>query len=227
MHDDKSRLQKVLELLPEWFIREFLGYYLHNIYFHYAYLERLERFDVEKDEIMLEFSNPKVREKFETLKSKFDSLDAFLSQHFSIPRIHYKAYENPPYLYLEPRLHHNFYHSEGEQSEYTDEARNEFEGLCDKLKSLKNEFWDAYVGFLRVAKEANNMTKNKWWDTTWFQVSMVILAVLGLLGFGGWTFYYNNVRTDIQGDVISGDKYNQDVDTVNNFFTPTSTNLDE
>ncbi len=226
MHDDKSRLAKVLELLPEWFIREFLGYYLFNIYYPYGYIERLERFDTDKDEIMLEFSNRKINAKFEILKRKFESLNEFLVNHFSVPRAHYKAYENPPYLYLEPRLHHNFFHSElGGQQDYTDEMRSEFNRLAAELNVQREEFWEAYRDFLRTAK-ADSSVWSRWWDTSWFNLSMGALAILGVLGIGGWTYYRSSVQNNIQGDVVGGDQYNQNIDTLN-FFSPTSTNSTE
>lgn len=92
---------------------DLVNYYLYNAYYPREYNEVIDKYVVRKKEILSEFSNSKINNFYLLLNQSFDTLRRFLTDHFSIPNNHYEMHKNPPFLYLEPSLHHNFRLSEG------------------------------------------------------------------------------------------------------------------
>ncbi len=142
--DDKSRLVKVLRLLSEKFVDDLVCYYLYNAMYPQEINTILSEYAEHKKEILSEFSNPKIDAAYINLNKSFDVLTKFLTEHFWTPNVHYKMYKNPHFLYLEPRIHHNF------------GGENKDPMLWDKYKSeldkIANEFEKSYKDFIKTAK---------------------------------------------------------------------------
>ena len=136
MLDDKLRFDKVIEFLPEKFVDDFVCYYLYNASYPKEINVNLLKYAEYKKEILSEFSNLQINIAYINLNKSFDLLYKFLIDHFS--------YENPPFYYLEPRIHHNF------------GGRNKNPIMWDKYKSeldkIADEFEKAYKSFIRIAK---------------------------------------------------------------------------
>lgn len=143
--DDKMRFAKVLEFLPEKFIDDFVRYYLWNANYPVEINKILLKYDEHKKEILSEFSNSKINDVRINFNKSFDVLIKFLTEHFYIPNDHHKMYKNPPFYYLEPRVHHNF---GGENKDSI--LWNKYKSELDKIT---NEFEEAYKNFIKIAKD--------------------------------------------------------------------------
>lgn len=142
--DDRSRFAKVLNLLPEEFIDNFIRYYLDNAYYPKEINEILSEYIAYKQSLLSEFSNSKINESYAQLNKSFDILTKFLFEYFWTPADQYKMYKNPPFFYLKPDIHHNF------------GGENKNPILWDKYKrnldKIANEFRTAYNDFIKVVK---------------------------------------------------------------------------
>ena len=143
--DDKIRLATVLKFLPEKFIDDFVRYYLFNANYPVEKNEIFIKYTEYKNEILSEFSNSKINNAYINFNKSFDVLTKFLAEHFYIPNAHYKMYKNPPFFYLEPRIHYNF---DGENKDST--LWNKYKSKLDKIA---NEFEETYKSFIKIAKD--------------------------------------------------------------------------
>lgn len=179
--DDKSRFITILELLPEKFVDNFVCDYLYNAYYPTEFNKTLQEYSEHKKEILSEFANPKINESYTNLNKSFDALKKYLISHFSKPKQHYEMYKEPPFFYLEPRIHHNF--AEGDDiSEKSSQLWDEYANTLDKLA---DDFRKAYKDLVKIAKkeiEQKETIKNKWWEKTWMQMIMLLGAIAGIIG---------------------------------------------
>lgn len=98
-----------------------------------------------ENEILSEFSNVKINTSRSKLNDSFNALRNFLIDHFYIPNSHYEMYKNPPFFYLEPRIHHNF---GGENKDPI--LWNRYKSELDRIAE---EFEGAYKDFVKTAKK--------------------------------------------------------------------------
>lgn len=143
--DDKSRFLMVLEYLPEKFVDDSVCCYLYNAYYPVGMNEIIFGYDEYKRTILSEFLNPEISVPYIKFNKSFDMLKDFLSEHFWIPNDHYEMYKNPPFFYLEPRIHHNF-SGENENSVLWSKYKNELDKIADELE-------EAYKSFIKIAKK--------------------------------------------------------------------------
>ena len=142
--DDKMRFVTILKFLPEKFVDDFVNYYLWNAKYPVEANEILFKYAEYKKEILSEFSNSKINDARINFNKSFDVLTKFLTDHFWIPNQQYEMHKNPPFFYLEPRIHHNF------------GGKNMNPILWHKYKSelekIANEFKETYKNFIKIAK---------------------------------------------------------------------------
>lgn len=189
--NDESKLERILNLLPEAFVEDFVNYHLYNGFYPWDYVTTLDGFNAVKNEVMLEFHDEKANKKFQNLKEEFNRLNEFLLTHFSIPHVHYQMHEDPPFLYIEPRIHHNFRLSEGGYHEDVASDSREWNRLRGELNGLAENFFNAYRTFLRVAS-LRISKKGSAWSKFWFwifdHIAQLVFGLLlaGLVFWIGW-----------------------------------------
>jgi len=178
--DDKSRFISFLELLPEKFVNDFVNYYLFNAYYPREHNVILDKYNDRKSEIMSEFSNTKINESYRDLNNTFDVLRKFLINHFDIPNDHYKMYENPTFLYLDPRSHHNFRISYGAKEEDTEKDSMEWNKLKSELDNLAENFERAYKDFIKMAKKKLEIGEGEGSHLKWAKqhVTEIVIGVI-------------------------------------------------
>lgn len=160
--DDKSRFIGVLEFLPEKFVDDLICCYLYNAYYPTEMDRVISAYREYKRTILSEFSNVKINVSYAKLNESFDVLTEFLSKHFWIPDDHYEMYKNPPFFYLEPKIHHNFRFSEGSMEEGRERDFKEWNRYKKELDSCATNFEEAYRDFVKVSKqEIEQYNENK------------------------------------------------------------------
>lgn len=152
--NDKSRFAAVLEYWPESFIDNFVNYYLYNAFYPAELNKVLWAYSKHKKESLATFSKLKIQDTYHQFNNAFDVLEKFITSHFYIPEAHYKGYENPPFCYLEPKLHHNFRISEGGTPEDKEKDSREWDKYKSDLDKYAKNFEMAYKNFLKVARMA-------------------------------------------------------------------------
>lgn len=184
--DDKSRFLAILELLSEKFVDDFVNYYLHNAYYPREYSPTLDMYARKKDEVLSAFESKKIEVARNQLNGTFDELNRFLINNFSTPNEHYRMHKNPPFLYLAPRIHHNFRLSEGGNTQDATKDSNEWNKLKQETDALAENFEKAYKNFVKIVKkeiESGQETKKKWWEKSWVQIVALIGALASIIGF--------------------------------------------
>jgi len=180
---DKSRLETVLEMLPERLVNDLVKEYLYNAYYPNEFTGIFSKYADYKKEELASFSNRKIRKFYKKMNEKFDVLNSFLIDHFWVPKGHYEMHDNPPFRYLEPRIHHNFRISEDAKHGTQEEDSKEWDRYYVELNNLAEDFERAYRSFIKIARKKIDTTeKKKWWETTWFQVVALFGAMASLLG---------------------------------------------
>jgi hypothetical protein len=177
--EDETRLLKVLEFLPESLVDDFVSSYLYNARFPTQFTNILSEYSAYKQTIMSRFSNRKTNRYYNKFNQVFDNLHTFLLEHYWIPDDHYEMYDNPPFLYLNPDIHHNF-GGENTNSMLWDKYKRESDKIAD-------EFEKSYDDFVRVAKRQIEKGREKPLYRRWWMISIIypILVVI----IGGFILY--------------------------------------
>lgn len=181
--NDKLRFTAILDLLSEKFVDDFVNYYLYNAYYPREFNETFDKYDEIKREILLEFSNIKIRASHTELNKSFDVLKVFLISHFYIPKEHYEM-KNARYFYLEPRLHHNFRLSEGGKIGNEEKDSKEWNRYKNELYKHTESFEDAYKNFVKIAKKEIVEEKKGGWikqHTTKIIIGIIITVISGVI----------------------------------------------
>lgn len=180
--NDKSRFTAILDLLSEKFVDDFVNYYLYNAYYPREFNETFDKYDEIKREILLEFSNTKIRTSHTELNKSFDALKVFLISHFYTPKEYYKM-KNARYFYLEPRLHHNFRLSEGGKIGNEEKDSKEWDRYKNELHKYTESFEDAYKNFVKTAKKEIEKEKGSWikQHTTEIIIGIIITVISGVI----------------------------------------------
>ena len=130
-----------------------------------------------KKDILSQFSNKKIKESYKKFNDSFDALYNFLIEHFWIPDVHYKMYKNPPFLYLNPDIHHNFGGSNKNSKLWNNYKK--------KLDEIAESFEGEYKNFIEIANKEIKKGKlkgSKWWENTWVQVIFILGVIASFLG---------------------------------------------
>jgi len=156
--NDKSRFNSILNLLPEKFVEDWVNY-LWNANYPTGYTEAIRLYDDYRKKIMSEFTDLKTNAQYKKLNEAFADLKSFLDLHFNVPQEHYKTYKNPPFYYLEPRVHHNFRLDEGRQNSQSSEKQDsrEWNKYKNELDKLAKTFNQSYKNFITAAKKKIEM----------------------------------------------------------------------
>lgn len=140
LEDNKKHFTTFLKLLPEKFINDFVDCYLWNAYYPVKFNKIIQRYNDYSKEILSEFTNIEINNAWKNFNISFNELIKFLIKHFSIPNQHYLMYKEPPYFYLETRIHHKFNKQTDEISQQWDRYKNELDKTADKFKKTYTNF---------------------------------------------------------------------------------------
>ncbi len=164
MNNDKGRFERVIKLLSERFVDDFIRGDLWNGYYPRETSIVLNEYNNTKEDILNQFKNKKVQTAFIDFNQKFSNLHSFLIEHFSIPRSHYANGDTPPFYYLEPEYHHNFFMSENGRGRELGNAESSriWREYKTELETLSNEFHDAYKDFISTANSELDTHKPFW-----------------------------------------------------------------
>ena len=188
MNTDEERFKGVINLLSERFVDDFVCYHLWNGRYPTETSSILDQHNQIKDELLNQFLNPRINNAYGEFNTAFDKLYHFLIKHFWIPKDHYTMHDSPPFYYLDPQYHHNFYMSEGGQGlKISDAERSKIWNEHKKtLDDLANNFQKSYKKFVLVARKKLEM-QNPWFKThsTWILISAIITIIVGLGNFLG------------------------------------------
>jgi len=187
--DDKSRFVKVLKLLPENFIDDFVRGDLWNASYPWQLNSKISKYDNYSKEILSEFSNPKINKAWKAFNKLFYALEKFLADNFWVPE-----HSLRDYFYLRPDIHHNF-HDKWEYIErrekpeaykdWCDKASVEWWKAKSKLDNLAEEFEKVYKDFIKIAKkeiEREEKPRKRWWEKTWVQFLGIVGAIASIIG---------------------------------------------
>lgn len=181
MNNDRERFERVINLLPERFVDDFVRGDLWNGYYPTETNPTLDEYNQTKDDFLNQFSNTRISSVYTEFNTAFTNLHRFLVEHFSIPRIHYGNGERPPFYYLEPRHHHNFFMSEGGNEQNREESSRIWNQLKSDLDELSDNFHEAYRNFIRVAREELESQTPCWKDPKNPLTVALIVALLGAI----------------------------------------------
>lgn len=143
---DKSRVVRVLEILPERFVDEFANIFLlefgkitadHN--------ERLDEYYNYSTELMSEFSDNSLNSSWKNLNESFYALNNFIGANFhALETISWSEYAPYPYLYLHPHLHPELRKSKVNETDWHSSKH--------ALDAIVKDFLDKYQVFIKTAK---------------------------------------------------------------------------
>jgi len=170
--DDKSRFVKVLELLPESFIDDFVRNHLWNASYPRIFNDTFIKYDNYSKELLSEFSNLKINKNWKAFNKSFYTLRKFLVDNFWSPK------HLQDYCYLRPDIHHNF----SEQNEASSNLWGKYKNELDKIA---DEFEKAYKEFIKIAKkeiEREEKPKKRLWKKTWVRVVGLVGAFASIIG---------------------------------------------
>ena len=181
MNNDKDRFERVIKLLSERFVDDFIRGDLWNGYYPRETNIVLNEYNNTKGDILNQFKNKKVQTAFVDFNQKFSDLHSFLIEHFSIPRSHYANGDTPPFYYLEPEYHHNFFMSEnGRGGELGDAERSRiWREYKTELETLSDEFHYAYKDFISTAN--SELDTYKPFEKRPDIIIPIVLTALGLI----------------------------------------------
>lgn len=130
--EDKERFEKFLKLLPEQAVGGFLNSLLLSGKFTEGQMRMCSDYDAYSTEILSQFHNPKINEKWKIFNASFEALQDFLQEHFTLPNGFYPKHSA------------------------------EWEKFKDELGKLAGEFEEKYTNFVfSTRKEIGSVDQNK------------------------------------------------------------------
>jgi hypothetical protein len=160
--EDKQRFKKVIELLPEEDVDEFINRQLFNGSYSRRFADILRRYSDYKNKVLSSFSNTRINRRYKKLNESFDILYSFLVHHFFVSDI-----PNADYLCLEPDRR----------------ISPEWSSIKKELDIHAEKFWKSYISFLKVSKKKYD-TENKrdiWRETFWSKLGLIIIGSVATL----------------------------------------------
>lgn len=180
MHNDKEKFERVLALLPERFVDDFLHYDLWNANYPRDKNHVLEEYHNTKNDILNQFKNKKIQKAYTDFNRSFGTLYSYLLTHFYYPEAHTRRTDGFNFLYLEPFWHHNFYMSEGNDGDWQ-EISNKWDSFKRELEQICSEFNNSYENFLKVGKTELDVAKPFWKSGLFWTAIGSVATVLALV----------------------------------------------
>lgn len=198
MNTDRERFERVINLLPERFVDDFVRGDLWNGYYPRETNPILDEYNQTKEDLLNQFANTRISEAYTEFNTTFANLHRFLVEHFYIPNSHYGMYDPPPFYYLEPQYHHNFYMSEGGRgAELEDDERSRiWSEFKASLEELTRDFHEAYKNFLAVARKQLEV-KTLWWKNPVITVPSIIGLLAVIVPVGMWLWDKNHDTSEV------------------------------
>lgn len=120
---DKERFEKFMELLPEQAVENFASLLLLHGKFLDEQMGMFFRYDAYSTEILSQFHDKKINEKWKTFNASFEALQSFLQEHYTSPNGFYPKHSP------------------------------EWEKFKDEMDNLVKDFEEKYTNFVFLTKE--------------------------------------------------------------------------
>jgi hypothetical protein len=194
MTEDKKRFEKLIEILPEEFVDDFVNYWLYNNYYPREYSKTFDEYSEYTRKTLSKFSDKKINLLYDKLNSSFEELKKFLIEHFYIPKAHYES-GAAKFLYLEPRLNYNFWISEGgPKGIYPKEYLKEFNSLKGRVNLYAESFERDYKSLIETLKKKYDVEdmRNSRKESLSSKILLVIVPVVITAATTFYITYFSN-----------------------------------